>query len=100
LCPGCAGTLKKVNKILKEDKAQRDQINSHLKEAGLEFKGTIQTKHLLQVLKEDVGYEKIKAAVTHPLTELKVAEHNGCHILRPKEYIGFDDPEDPQTLRR
>ena len=30
---------------------------------------------------------------------LKVAEHNGCHILRPKEYIGFDDPEDPQTLK-
>jgi heterodisulfide reductase subunit B2 len=25
LCPGCAGTLKKVNKILKEDKAQRDK---------------------------------------------------------------------------
>jgi heterodisulfide reductase subunit B len=99
LCPGCAGTLKKVNKILKEDKEFKDKINSHLKEAGLEFKGTIQTKHLLQVLKEDVGYDKIRAAVTRPLTELKVAEHNGCHILRPKEYIGFDDPEDPQTLK-
>jgi heterodisulfide reductase subunit B len=30
---------------------------------------------------------------------LKVAEHNGCHILRPKEFIGFDDPEDPKTLK-
>jgi heterodisulfide reductase subunit B2 len=99
LCPGCAGTLKKVNKALKEDKALKDQINSHLKEAGLEVKGTIVAKHLLQVLKEDVGYEKIKAAVTKPLTDLKVAEHNGCHILRPKEIIGFDDPEDPQTLK-
>jgi heterodisulfide reductase subunit B len=100
LCPGCAGTLKKVNKILKEDQTQRDTINSHLKEAHLKFKGTIETKHLLQFLKEDVGFEKIKASVTHPLTGLKVAEHNGCHILRPKEYIGFDDPEDPQTLKR
>ena len=54
---------------------------------------------MLQVLKEDVGYEKIKASVVKPLTMLKVAEHNGCHILRPKEYIGFDDPEDPQTLK-
>jgi heterodisulfide reductase subunit B len=85
LCPGCAGSLKKVNKILKE--------------VGLEFKGTVETKHLLQLLKEDVGVEKIKASVTKPLTMLKVAEHNGCHILRPKEYIGFDDPEDPQTLK-
>jgi heterodisulfide reductase subunit B2 len=99
LCPGCAGTLKKVNKILKEDKTLREQINGHLKESGLEFKGAVTTKHLLQVLIEDVGLEKIKSTIVKPLTMLKVAEHNGCHILRPKEYIGFDDPEDPQTLK-
>ena len=99
LCPGCAGTLKKVNKILKEDKVLKGQINTHLKEVGLEFNGTIETKHLLQLLKEDVGLEKIKESVVKPLTHLKVAEHNGCHILRPKEYIGFDDPEDPKTLK-
>jgi heterodisulfide reductase subunit B len=99
LCPGCAGTLKKVNKILNEDKTLREQINGHLKESGLEFKGSVVTKHLLQVLKEDVGIDKVKSSVVKPLTMLKVAEHNGCHILRPKEYIGFDDPEDPQTLK-
>jgi heterodisulfide reductase subunit B2 len=99
LCPGCAGTLKKVNKILKQDKDLKEQINAHLKESGLEFKGTIETKHLLQVLKEDIGVENIRKAVVKPLSMLKVAEHNGCHILRPKEYIGFDDPEDPQTLK-
>lgn len=99
LCPGCAGTLKKVNRILKEDKALRAEINSHLKESGLEFKGTVEAKHIMQVLVEDVGVEKIKNAVVKPLTMLKVAEHNGCHILRPKEYIGFDDPEDPKTLK-
>jgi heterodisulfide reductase subunit B2 len=99
LCPGCGGTLKKVNKILKADKSLKEQINSHLKEVGLEFKGTIEAKHLLEMLKEDVGLDKIKASVVKPLTMLRVAEHNGCHILRPKEYIGFDDPEDPQTLK-
>jgi len=99
LCPGCAGTLKKVNKMLKEDKALREEINSHLKESGLEFKGTIEAKHIVQVLIEDVGIEKIKDAVVKPLTMLKVTEHNGCHILRPKEFIGFDDPEDPKTLK-
>jgi heterodisulfide reductase subunit B len=99
LCPGCAGTLKKVNKMLKEDKALRDEINHHLKEAGLEFKGTVDAKHFMQVLIEDVGLEKIKDSVVKPLTMLKVAEHNGCHILRPKKFIGFDDPEDPKTLK-
>jgi heterodisulfide reductase subunit B len=99
LCPGCAGTLKKVNKMLKEDEGLRSKVNKHLKEDGLEFKGTVDAKHLLQVLIEDVGLEKVKQSVTKPLTMLKVAEHNGCHILRPKEYIGFDDPENPKTLK-
>jgi heterodisulfide reductase subunit B len=99
LCPGCAGTLKKVNKMLKDDDASRGKINSHLKKAGLEFKGTVNAKHLMQVLVEDVGLEKIKDSVVKPLTMVRVAEHNGCHILRPKEYIGFDDPEDPKTLK-
>jgi heterodisulfide reductase subunit B len=99
LCPGCAGTLKKVSKMLKEDKHLREEINGRLKEAGLQFKGTVTPKHLLQVLVEDVGLEKIKEMVVKPLTNVKVAEHNGCHILRPKGYIGFDDPEDPKTLK-
>jgi heterodisulfide reductase subunit B len=99
LCPGCAGTLKKVGKMLKEDEALRDEINCHLKEVDLEFKGTAEAKHLMQVLMEDVGLEKIKKAVVKPLTMVRVAEHNGCHILRPKEFIGFDDPEDPKTLK-
>jgi heterodisulfide reductase subunit B len=99
LCPGCAGTLKKVNKMLNEDKALRDEINCHLKEAGLEFKGSVNAKHFMQVMIEDVGLEKIKNSVIKPLTLLKVAEHNGCHILRPKKFIGFDDPEDPKSLK-
>jgi heterodisulfide reductase subunit B len=99
LCPGCAGTLKKVNRMLKLDKDLRDDINGHLKDAGLEFKGTSDPKHFMQLLIEDVGLKKIKDSVSRPLTMLKVAEHNGCHILRPKEFIGFDDPEDPKALK-
>jgi len=100
LCPGCAGTLKKVNKMLNDDSSLREQINSQLKEAGLEFKGSVETKHILQLLREDVGFDKIKASVVKLLTNLKVAEHNGCHVLRPKKYFDYDDPEDPQTLKR
>ena len=99
LCPGCAGTLKKVNRMLKKDPALCKEINKRLKEIGLEFKGTVDAKHLMQAMIEDIGLEKIKDSVKRPLTSLKVAEHNGCHILRPKEYIGFDDPEDPKTLK-
>jgi len=100
LCPGCAGTLRKVNKMLKEDKKLKELVNGYLKKTGLEFKGTIEVKHLIQVLTEDVGFEKIKGAVQKPLNPLKVAEHNGCHVLRPVKYIGFDDPENPVMLKK
>ena len=99
LCPGCAGTLKKVNKVLKEDKVLREQINGNLREAEMEFKGSVETKHILQFLIEDIGVEEIKKKIVNPLSNLKVAEHVGCHLLRPKNYIDFDDPEDPKVLR-
>jgi heterodisulfide reductase subunit B len=100
LCPGCAGTLRKVNKMLKEDKKILEKVNGYLKQLGLEFKGTISVKHIVQVLAEDVGFEKIKEAITRPLSKIKVAEHNGCHVLRPIKYIGFDNPENPVIIRR
>jgi heterodisulfide reductase subunit B len=99
LCPGCAGTLRKVNRTLKEDKKVREEVNHFLKEIGMEFKGTIEAKHVMQVLAEDIGLEKIKKTIKKPLSNLCVAEHSGCHVLRPIKYIGFDDPENPQILK-
>ena len=62
--------------------------------------GKIRVRHLIQALSEDIGFDKIKEAVVKPLTGLKVTEHNGCHILRPAKYIGFDDPENPVILKK
>ena len=101
LCPGCAGNLRKVNKTLQEDKKLKKLVNDYLKEIGMEFKGgKIKVRHLIQALVKDLGIEKIKDAVVKPLTGLKVAEHNGCHVLRPAKYIGFDDPENPVMLKK
>ena len=101
LCPGCAGTLRKVNKHLQEDKKLKERINGILKEVGLEFQGgKIRVRHLIQALVEDVGLDRIKQEIVKPLVGLKVAEHNGCHVLRPTKYIGFDDPENPVLLKK
>jgi len=99
LCTGCATTLRKTNKMLKENKQLREKVNGYLKGIGMEFKGTIEVKHLVQMLKEDVGLEKIKGAVQKPLSGLKVVEHCGCHLMRPAKYSGFDDAEDPHVLK-
>ncbi len=51
------------------------------------------------MLAEDVGFERITAGIQRSLNPLRVAEHSGCHVLRPTKYIGFDDPENPTILR-
>ena len=99
LCNGCFGILNHVNKELKEDKKLKEKVNGYLKETGMEFKGTITVKHLIHVLAEDVGFEKIKDTVQKPLNPLRVAQHSGCHVVRPKKYVGFEDPENPTTLK-
>jgi len=101
LCPGCAGTLRKVNMKLQADKKLKEHVNGILKEIGMEFQGgKVRVRHLIQVLSEDVGFDKIKQAVVKPLTGLNVAEHNGCHVLRPTKYLAFDDPENPVILKK
>ncbi|UCE43590.1 MAG: CoB--CoM heterodisulfide reductase iron-sulfur subunit B family protein [Candidatus Bathyarchaeota archaeon] len=100
LCNGCFGVLNHVNKGLKEDKKLREKVNEHLKEIGTEFKGTTTVKHLIHVLAEDVGFEKIKETIKKPLNPLKVAVHTGCHVTRPSKYVSSDDPENPTLLKK
>jgi heterodisulfide reductase subunit B len=100
LCPGCSGTLRKARNMLLEDQNLRKLTNANLEKTGLEFRGSIEVRHLVQVLVEDLGLDRIKKSVVIPLTTLKVAEHNGCHVMRPKQFAGFDDPEDPKMLKR
>lgn len=100
LCNGCFGILNHVNKELKKDKKIKEKVNEYLKEIGMEFKGTATVKHLIHVLAGDVGIEKIKVAIKNPLDQLRVVQHSGCHVNRPKEYIGLEDPENPTILKK
>ena len=98
LCNGCFESLAMANAALKKDENLKAKVNGILSKAGKEFKGTIEVKHFLQVLIDDIGLECIKASVVKPLNTLKVAPFYGCHSLRPSELLEFDDPERPHIL--
>nr|MDO8111103.1 CoB--CoM heterodisulfide reductase iron-sulfur subunit B family protein [Candidatus Sigynarchaeota archaeon] len=99
LCTGCAMTLKTANHDLKHSHHDKEKVNIALKSVNKEFKGSLDNiKHIAQVLFEEVGVDKIKAAVKKPLKGLKVAVHLGCHFLRPSEVIKFDDPFNPTKI--
>jgi len=86
LCNGCFSSLNKTNRMLKEDRSFREKINKALGEIGMEYKGSIEVRHLVHVLIEDIGLEEIKKAIKRPLKNIQVAQHSGCHLIRPSRY--------------
>lgn len=98
ICNGCTEVLTKANKVLKEEPGLRAEVNEVLAETGKRFKGTVEVKHFVRMLKEDIGLDEIKAAVNHPFKGLRVGAHYGCHMLKPSDVMLYDDPEAPTTL--
>lgn len=94
-CNCCFSTLKRVNHHLLEEASLRDEINGSLAGDGLKYQGEIRVRHLLEVLHEDIGIESIAEKLVKNFSGLKIATHYGCHILRPKEIMQFDNPIAP-----
>ena len=98
LCNGCNLSFCEVKHYLEKDPTLKERINSLLSIEGLTYTGNAKSLHILQILREIIGIEKIQAAVKTPLAGLKLAAHYGCHALRPSKLEMPDDPEDPQSL--
>jgi len=97
LCNGCYGTLKEANEILKTDSEQRDKVNTILSEVKKEYHGSIQVRHVAEMLYRDIGTDKLSNMIKKPLP-LSVAVHYGCHLLRPTKYREIKSPERPRFL--
>jgi heterodisulfide reductase subunit B len=97
-CSGCTSTLSEANHILKENSELRDKVNRRLDKVGKEFKGTIQVRHIVTAIRDDVGIDKVAESVTRPLKSLRVGIHYGCHLLKPSAIMQVDDPDHPAIL--
>jgi len=97
-CSGCTATLSETNLALKEDAVLREIVNARLKKVGREYRGTINVRHAVTVLRDDFGLERVAETVTRPLAGLRVAVHYGCHLLKPSRVMRVDDPNRPTIL--
>jgi heterodisulfide reductase subunit B len=97
LCAFCYNTLKRANLVMKDDPDKRYAINNFMDEEP-DYAGEVETVHLLQVLRDDVGWDKITAQVKRPLKDLKIAGYYGCTLLRPQS-AAIDNIERPTILR-
>ncbi|MFA5787665.1 MAG: heterodisulfide reductase-related iron-sulfur binding cluster [Actinomycetota bacterium] len=95
LCAYCFNTLKRAHFMLEHNADARRHVTAFLELGELR---PARVLHLLEVLRDRVGIERIEQAVNSPLHGLKVAPYYGCLLLRPAQEIGLDDPEDPSVL--
>ena len=97
-CSSCYTILRKTNRHIDMDTKERAKINEALAAADLSYDKTVEVRHPLDILVNDLGIEKIAAQAKVKLTGLKVAPYYGCQIVRPNGY--FDDVDDPVTMDR
>ena len=73
LCSTCQGVMSQANYRVKKDPNYLKEINEILAEENLEYKGTTDIKHLLWVIIEDIGLEKLKSTFTKELTGMNLS---------------------------
>ena len=97
LCSACHNVIKQTNNDMATDADIALRANNYL---GLEqpYNGETAVLHFLEVLRDRVGFDKIREKVVNPLTGRKIAAYYGCLLLRPGKVMRFDDPENPRIL--
>jgi heterodisulfide reductase subunit B len=95
LCSFCFNVLRRTNLRIRTDDLARQKVNAFLEE---DYKGDLPILHPLEILRDRVGFDSLKARIKRPLAGLKVASYYGCQMIRPPEEMKFDDPEDPRVL--
>ncbi len=97
-CSICFNNMRKAQHEVKNATKVGEIIKRSLASAGLEYSGNVKIRHLLDVLLNDVGLEKIGEQVKRPLDALKVAPYYGCLVVRPSVICQFDDPHNPTSM--
>ncbi len=98
-CNCCYNTLKRANLAIKQDKEKQKKINLFLeRDFQVPYSGEVETLHLLELLRDEIGFDKLTTQIKTKLKGLNVACFYGCLLLRPYDEIQLDKPEQPKIL--
>lgn len=97
-CSECFNKLRKADHIIKEDAEMKDKVERSFEGTGLSYGGSVDVKHPLDVIVNELGLEKVKEMVQKSLSGMKIAPYYGCVVVKPPEITSFDSPEDPKTM--
>ncbi|TCV89546.1 CoB--CoM heterodisulfide reductase iron-sulfur subunit B family protein [Sulfurirhabdus autotrophica] len=93
-CAACWLGARETKERLDASSQLMADTNEALKEAGLNYKGGADVRHMVEVLIEDFGYDELKKPVVKSLEGIKFAGYVGCQTNRPFGIDGesFENP--------
>lgn len=94
-CTTCYNVLRRTNHFLIQNHEKREKLNFFIE---AQYDGSLEILDVLQLLRDEVGFEKIGSQVQRPLRGIRAAAYYGCMVLRPPNEVAYDNPEDPQAL--
>jgi heterodisulfide reductase subunit B len=95
-CPSCLKNLKTA--LRRMDDPRIGPEAGRLLGRALKSRPTVRS--VLQVIYEDVGLEKLAAAIIKTLGGLRIVPYYGCLMTRPHDLMAFDDEENPVSMDR
>ncbi|MBQ7951173.1 MAG: CoB--CoM heterodisulfide reductase iron-sulfur subunit B family protein [Clostridia bacterium] len=97
VCSACYHVVKRVNDDMKHVDDIRTRANNYMN-LSEPYSGETNVLHYLEVLRDKIGFDKLKEKVTNPLTGKKIGAYYGCLLLRPGKVMAFDNPENPKIM--
>lgn len=100
-CSACYLNLAKADHYMAERPTLDENVNKALAAGNLHYKpGSLDIRHLLDVIINDIGLDHVKSKVVRPLKGLRVAPYLGCMVPRPDYNKRWSDHEHPNELDR
>ena len=98
-CSACYLNLAKADHHMGEDPKLGSMVNEALAAGKLNYvPGSLQIRHLLDVMVYDVGLKEIEKHVVQPLSGLRLASYLGCMVPRPDYGERWSDHDFPVEL--
>ena len=96
LCSFCYNTLKRADLLTASRPDSLETLNLFMDDEP-DYDGHLEVMHLLQVLRDDLGWEAVAGNVKRPLDGFKLAAYYGCTLTRPAE-AAIDSVENPTVI--
>ena len=100
VCSACHNVIKQTNHAMQTDEEFASKVNLYMAQEKVptEYHGETEVLHFLELLRDKIGFDNLRAAVKNPLTGKKIAAYYGCLLLRPGKVMAMDDVENPTVI--